>query len=195
LAIIFFKLLEVIADKLRSILSHPSASKSLRMNIRRLVTKLGKKIGWEKLRQDFMPHEHWPLVRYAERFHKRDLRNRLAQRDNHSSEDESDLPILKQDPHGRIIITESQDDPSRGGEREINIRKTRKETRRNIKQSPSHRHHEIVGENVIVSRSDAKRRRQKLEPFAYVRLNPSISKEKHKTNAVASFRRIMRPNK
>ncbi|CAE8668627.1 unnamed protein product, partial [Polarella glacialis] len=42
------------------------------------------------------------------------------------------------------------------------------------------------------SQGDAKRKGSKLEPFAYVRLNPKVTKEKYKGKATDSFAKVIR---
>lgn len=41
------------------------------------------------------------------------------------------------------------------------------------------------------AQGDAKRKGSKLEPFAYVRLNPKVTKEKFKTKATETFARVV----
>ena len=192
-----------------------AAKTACRLAIRRLTTKLGKKLGWECLRKSFVPQEHWALVRYAERFSNREIaqrrknneRNRNAE--SSSDEEEEDALISKlhntpretltvaSDMLPKMVIKNTDDKTSaRIATRKnlSNLAELRsKKEGRNERPSRSERQHDIIGLDTRSSKysGDAKRRGKVLDPFAYVRLNPSLSKEKHKGSAVKSFKKIL----
>ena len=74
------------------------------------------------------------------------------------------------------------------------LRKARntKDNSKKEAQNKNERKHDIIGLEADSKRKngDAQRKGKSLEPFAYVRLNPSLSKEKHKAAAVRSFKKI-----
>jgi len=193
------------------LLSKPSKS-ACRIPMRRLTTKLGKKLGWDTLRKSFVPSEHWPLTRYAERFANREASQRRKmtakyREENASSGDEEEDELVSklhrnlgnlgsaQSPvDSKIIVSlektkaNKEMEPRKNLSNLAELRVTReKEGRKKERQ------HEVVGLDPDSKRrnGDARRKGQVLEPYAYVRLNPSLSKEKHKGLAVRSFKKVL----
>ena len=191
-----------------------AAQTACRVAMRRLTTKLGKKLGWECLRKDFVPQEHWALIRYAERFANREIaqRRKTAERnklDEPSSDEEEEEALVSKLHYKPLESTIPTDDIKKMIIRPVDEGKpTSPLVRKNLsnladlrssksamrsKPARNERQHDIIGLDTRSSkhRGDAKRKGKMLDPFAYVRLNPSLSKEKHKRSAVKSFKKIL----
>jgi hypothetical protein len=191
------------------ILSNMHARKSLRMPVRRLTAKLGRKLGWESLLQ-MVPTEHAPLVRYAQRMSNREYNARLKASKSvaaSDTDDDEDGLISKlaagislgdnvadtKYPKLQLDINQDTTTPTRKQRKSLS---DLRQLREDKNQANRKRRHDIVGlSSVPNQRGDCKRKGQQLQPFAYVRLNPSLAKEKHKLSAVNSFSKVISRNK
>ena len=187
----------------QEIVNNVHSKKSLRMCVRRLTAKIGKKVGWETLRRDFVPKEHWPLIRYAERICNREGSKKRSRNSKEaaSSDEEEEIELMQKlstrdfsdnVSKPKIVVEEDK-------KNEVRVRKGLADIRRPIPEilkNKSRKQHEIIGmPDSAKNFGDGKKKGQSLDPFAYVRLNPSLSKEKHKFSSIKSFKKIFKKSR
>jgi hypothetical protein len=189
------RILDFICKKL---ITASFAKGSYRVLVRRLLSKYGKKYGYPVLLKN-VDAEMAPLIRYVDKMSRREKKkkHRISGESSDETEEEEEnmmksliVSMTKKTnpPKGKLNV---MDVPEKKSLSDLKRKKmSRAESSRPAARSK--KGHEVLGTSVSSAKTgDAKRKNQKLAPFAYVRLNPSLSREKNRKLAIQSFRKVI----